>query len=1128
MKLTFFILCVCFIHVSATTYSQQQKVSLKCENEILSKVLKELEKQTNLYFFFNDKVLDVERKVSLSVKDEGLNEVLTELLGRNYHWEIVNNLIVITYLPVAEEKKEIRIVGKVTDEKKQPMPGVTIRVKGLTIGTATDRTGKYALTLPQMDKFSLSFSFIGMETQEVKYTGQDTINVVMKEDVAMVEEVVVTGYANIKKSSFTGSATQVNKADLLKVSASNVINALQVFDPSLRIVKNNEMGSDPNSLPEFYVRGRSGIANVKELDALETGDVSKYALTNNPNLPVFILDGFEVGVEKVYDFDITRIKNITILKDAAATAIYGSRASNGVIVIETEAPKPGQLTVSYTGNYSITAPDLSSYNLMNAREALEAEVATGIFDYDPAQSGTYEWQSIINHQYYLQKWNNVSKGVDNYWLSQPLSTEFNHDHSVYVEGGSESIRFGVNLRYNNQNGVMKGSYRDRLGVGLTLDYFHKGFQIRNQVTYDQNRTKASPYGSFSDYTCRHPYDEWYDDKGEYVKTLPLWGLTGNYEKNPLYEASLENYSKTGSKEWVDNLTLNWFLNDYMLVKGQFAVSYRENSSDDFTDPASSKYGTGMAATAKGEKKMTETKSFGWNVNAFMAYNRMISLHNINFSLGVNLKEDNSKFSSEEFKGFPNAKRNSAAYAYEIVKKPSLTDSWTRLFGAFATLNYSYKDIYLLDASVRIDGSSEFGSDRKWAPFWSSGVGLNLHNYKFIKEVDFLSLLRVKATYGQTGKLNFSPWAAHHAFEVKLDDWYPTGIGATLKEMGNSDLTWEKQHTWDVGAEVGVFKDLATLKFNWYNKKTVDLVTDVSLPASAGFSKYKDNAGEIQNRGFELTLNLRVLSTNDWDVNLFASMSHNENKILKISQSLKEYNDRVDQHYEKYRDANMSLPLTSILGTADNNRQYATPVMKYEEGNSTTAIYGLKSLGINPADGQEIFMYRDGTINYEWSTYEQQKIGDTEPWAQGSLALNLRYKNLTLYTTFLYEFGGDKYNQTLVSNVENVNIWRYNADRRVLSQRWQKPGDRTSLKSIKDRYQVTRPTSRFVQEDRTLTFNSLSLGYDFNRELINKVGLRMLRLQFNMNDIATMSSIKREMGLSYPFARTFTFTLNASF
>lgn len=139
---------------------------------------------------------------------------------------------------------------------------------------------------------------------------------------------------------------------------------------------------------------------------------------------------------------------------------------------------------------------------------------------------------------------------------------------MYVEGGSESIRFGVNLRYNNQNGVMKGSYRDRLGVGLTLDYFHKGFQIRNQVTYDQNRTKASPYGSFSDYTCRHPYDEWYDDKGEYVKTLPLWGLTGNYEKNPLYEASLENYSKTGSKEWVDNLTLNWFLNDYMLVKGQ--------------------------------------------------------------------------------------------------------------------------------------------------------------------------------------------------------------------------------------------------------------------------------------------------------------------------------------------------------------------------------------------------------------------------------------------------------------------------------------------------------------------------------------------------------------------------------
>ena len=201
----------------------------------------------------------------------------------------MNNLIVVTFKPITDEKKEIRIVGKVTDEKKLPLAGVTVLVKGLTVGTATDMDGKYALTLPRMEGFSLLFSFLGMETQEVKYSGKDTINVVMREDVKSVEEVVVTGYANIKKSSFTGSATQVSREEILKVSSFNLISALAVFDPSLRLVKNNEMGSDPNTLPEFYVRGRSGIASVKELDEMgSSSSVAKFALTSNPNIPRFL------------------------------------------------------------------------------------------------------------------------------------------------------------------------------------------------------------------------------------------------------------------------------------------------------------------------------------------------------------------------------------------------------------------------------------------------------------------------------------------------------------------------------------------------------------------------------------------------------------------------------------------------------------------------------------------------------------------------------------------------------------------------------------------------------------------------------------------------------------------------
>ena len=222
-----------------------------------------------------------------------------------------------------------------------------------------------------------------MQTKEVKIkpyvanVKEEDLKVILKESQIAIEDVIVTGYSNIRKSSFTGSSTQVKREDLLKVSPGNVIDALQVFDPSLRMIKNNLMGSDPNTLPEFYIRGRSGLAGVKQLDQLETSDVSQYALTNNPNTPVFIMDGYEVSMEKVYDLDPNRIESINILKDAAATAIYGSRASNGVIVIETVAPKPGELRISYNFTGSITAPDLSGYNLMNAKQKLESEVAAG-------------------------------------------------------------------------------------------------------------------------------------------------------------------------------------------------------------------------------------------------------------------------------------------------------------------------------------------------------------------------------------------------------------------------------------------------------------------------------------------------------------------------------------------------------------------------------------------------------------------------------------------------------------------------------------------------------------------------------------------------------------------------------
>ncbi|MDR1720537.1 MAG: SusC/RagA family TonB-linked outer membrane protein [Dysgonamonadaceae bacterium] len=1110
--------------------AQTNLVTLRATNQPLGQVIKELNRVTQKDYLYSNQEVDADRLVTVVVSDRPLEEVLRTIFGSRFRFEITPKVVVIR--PVTADgttQTKTKLSGTVRDGKGETLPGVTVRVKGTTIGTVTDENGNYSLELPEQQDLAIVFSFIGMKQKELKYTGNNTLNVTLQEDVAVLEDVVVTGYADVRKSSFTGSVTQVTKDEVLKVSSQNLIDALQVFDPSLRVIQNTEMGSDPNTLPEFYLRGRSGIG-VKELDAQisqETGLLSQYNLATNPNLPVFILDGFEVDLQKIYDLDLNRIENINILKDAAATAIYGSRASNGVIVITTVAPRPGELHVSYIGNYAMTLPDLTSYNLMNAQEKLDAEVAADLFEPWRVSSGgsqTPEQERRDLYRYYLMKKNNILIGVDNYWLSQPLSTMFNNQHSARIDGGNQTIRFGLEANYNGQNGVMKDSYRDRVGVGMDLDYRYKGLQIRNQVTYAEMKAQDSPYGTFRDYTNKHPYDRWSDDEGNLVKNLQQWGNGLPNPVNPLYEATLGNFSRNGNKELADNFFINLNLTNDWFIKGQFAISSTDAWAKNFTDPKSATYAANADLFTKGELYMTNTTTNRWNFNLFSAYNLSLDSHFLSLSAGVNASSTNYEFVSESYRGFANAELNSPAYAAEFVSKPIFSDNKTRLFGSFFTANYTYRNIYLLDASARIDGSSEFGVERKWAPFWAIGTGLNVHNYEWLKPVTWLNMLRIVGNVGETGKTNFQPYMAQNTYSIMLDSWYPTGIGGELIYLGNEGLTWETTTSWNIRTEIGVLKDRFHLKWDLYRKVTSNLVTDVDLPTSSGFKQYTDNMGENLNKGFELDLKAQAYSTRDLEVNLFGNMAHNRNEILKISESLKRYNERIDNYYENYG-MNNTVGLIAIFQVSDYNTIYSKPYMKYEEGSSLTAIYGMKSLGINPANGKEVYVKRDGTITYDWESSEQQKIGDTEPWAQGSFGVNARYKNFMLYATFLYEFGGDQYNYTLVNNVENANLQYYNADRRVLTQRWQNIGDYAPLKSIQDRYYVTRPTSRFVQKNNYTKFNSLSLSYDLNQALVKKFNLSMLRVTFNMKDIFTISSIEREMGLSYPYAHTYTLSLN---
>ena len=1000
------------------------------------------------------------------------------------------------------------VYGRVIEKlSKEPMVGVTIRLDGHSTGVITDINGCYVLTLPEKGGLVI-YSYIGFETRKIKVTSRQKVDVQMVEAIESIQEVIVTGYNSIQKESFTGNTTKIEKEDLLKVNPNNLISAIQTFDPSFRIQENLAAGSDPNSLPQFVLRGQTGIGETT-LGQTSTSSISREVLSGNSNLPIFILDGFEVDVEKIYDLDMNSIHSINILKDAAATAMYGSRAANGVIVIERRAPEAGKFRVQYSGVLSADVPDLSSYNLVNAREKLETERLAGLYD-----SNTPEIDPYTNG--YYQRLNNVLTGVDTYWLSQGLRTALNHKHSVFIDGGENDVRWGVELGFRGTEGVMKHSSRKNANAAFYVDYRIGGLQIKNKVTYTYNKSTDVPFNSFSDYSHLLPYMRLYDENGDYVRRLEKFDGASGTQVNPLYEINFYNsFDHSGYDEVTDDLSLNWRITDGLRLRGQFSVLMRNSTGDLYKDPASASY-SASTGNINGEKTESTQKRTVIDGSLSLMYNNTFKGHNLNICLSSNMRQTQSTASETRYRGFPGGDLVSSNYAAEVYGKPSSSDNTTRLVGALLTSNYTYNNIYLADLTGRIDGSSEFGSDKRWSMFWSTGAGINIHNYDFMKSNELFSMLKFRVSYGLTGKTNFSLYSAKDMYQLQTDSWYPTGYGVFLYQMGNPNLKWERKYTLDYGVEIGLWHDKIYLKASAYDERTIDLITDYTIPSSTGFTSYKENMGKVKNTGVELELRARLYSDRNWLFQLYGSFARNKNTIIEISQAMRDYNKRVEELFSGYNPESSS------------DSKYAKTYLKYYEGASLTSIYGMKSLGISPTNGKEIYLRRNGDVTDVWSADEWTIIGDTAPKGQGSFGYTLSYKQLSMFASFLYTFGGDAYNNTLVSYVENADIKNDNVDKRVLLDRWQKPGDITTMKDIRDRNVTTGASSRFVQKNNTLQWSSLTMSYNFRPEQLKKLHLSGLRLSFTMNDLFYWSTIRQERGLDYPYSRSFNLTTNIIF
>jgi TonB-linked SusC/RagA family outer membrane protein len=1124
MKLTAILLLIGTLHLSAASYSQSITISKR--NTTLSSLFKDVKKQTGYLFFYNGKVNISNQTLNVDLKNVPLEEALTAFLKDfPLNFSIVDKTIVITN-KVPEKGNGtiastfIEVTGKVIDSKTQlPIPGVNIYVKGKkATRTSTNDKGEFKINSNPED--ILVFVYVGFKEKEVKVGEEKFFTVSLEDQVNQMEDVVITGYQTIKKESYTGNAIVIKGEDLKRTNPQNLLKAIQSFDPSFRLQVNNLAGSDPNALPRINVRGTTalpGIPTSKD-DVLDRNNIAA-----SFNLPAFILDGFEVSVQKVIDLDINRIESVTLLKDAAASAVYGSRAANGVMVITTKAPVAGKLQLFYNYEMNFTAPDLSDYHVLNAEQKIQYEQLAGLYKYGAGSNGTTS-QDILDAQLF-SRLKNVAGGVNTYWLSQPLRNTYGQKHSLNAQGGDQTFRYGVDARYQTQPGVMKGTTRDRYSGGMNFIYSpNSRLIIRNDLSIAQNNGANSPYGSFSAYAKMNPYYPKADSSGRIIQELGRWNVNTfqnadnkqfveQFVFNPLFESSLSNFSKDATTEILNAFTADYKLSPSFRLRALLSYTKTDYKFDEFKSPLSNEFYAVETSKLnnRGRYDFNSRATDKLDANSTLSYFKQVGEHAFNLVVGVNVLSSTENYKAFSAQGFSNDRFSNIGFAriYKDQSRPDGNVLIKRTLSSFFSGNYSYKNKYLFDGSFRMDGSSSFGSNKRFAPFGSVGLGWNMHNEDFLKDSEVISQIRLKGSVGLLGSIAFDPYLSKSIYTYQNDNWYSTGVGALALGYGNSNLEWQKTQTLDLGADLGFFKDRVVISPRYYNKLTKGLITDINLVPSTGFTSYKENLGDMRNKGYEVYLQANVLRAKDLNINITGNAAHNTNTLVKISNSLKAFNSKIDD-----------------LQNDDKNLLYTIPLVRYNEGQSMNTIYAVKSLGIDPENGREIYVKNDGSLTYDYDIKDTQAVGNTTPTLDGSIGGNIMYKGFTMSFSLYYKFGGQLYNQTLIDRIENANP-RENVDSRALSQRWIKPGDNALYKNIQD-LTLTRASSRFVQKENLIDLQSVYLSYDFKRDLIKKAGFQNLRAAISMNDIYRLSSVDIERGIDYPFARSFTFSLQASF
>lgn len=1088
-KRSIVLLLFCFI---ALNLQSQGLLRLNLKNATAKEFFKEINKLSNLSFIYSDNEIE-----QLSTKDYIGNHPIKYWLDlclkdSKLEYEIENQTIYVRLMKKPKKQDNSQVLkGIVLNQKKEPLSFINVVIKNSNIGVLTDDKGRFTLSIPpnilNQEEIIILFTSIQVKPYRLKYLGQKDVVITMLPSEQVIEEVIVTGIYERKKESFTGSSATYSAKDLKNAGNVNVIQSLKSIDPTFNVLDNTIFGSDPNKLPDIEIRGKTSIVGIKE------------AFSTDPNQPLFILDGFESDLQTIMDINMDRIASITILKDAASTAIYGSKAANGVIVVETKAPISGELRLSYKGDFELNIPDLSGYNLMNSSEKLEFEHLSGRYSaLDPILN-------IRMDSLYKDRLIDVAKGVDTYWLSEPLRIGLSNKHNLYVEGGDNTLRYGLGVNYNSISGVMKESSRDILGGNIDLMYRKGKFRFSNKLSIDYVST-SSPIVYFKEFAQTNPYYKKTNILGEveeYLEKSVLGNLQNNDVQNPIWDSHLNNYNNGNELIFRNNFIAEWQPITEFKLRTRLGITKKGKKQEYFYDPRHSIFNN-TERLRKGKYTYEGVDAFKYEGDISLNYGKLfLEKHQLNLVIGWNFSEIQQELIGFSTIGFSNGHFNRPSFSsgYQEGDKPLNFESRNRATSFFLNGGYTYDNRYLTDFNYRIDGASIFGSNKRFTTTWSLGFAWNIHNEHFLKDKELFNILKLRFSIGNPGNQNFASYLSYTTFKFNETYLNNFGNGVSLVNIGNPNLKWQKTLDKNMGLDVSLYENRLHFIFDLYHKRTSPLLAKINIPASSGLTEINTNIGSQSTKGFIGTAKYAIIFKPEERINwtLSATLRTEKDYFEGIGNSLDKVNNqnREGRSYERYYD-----------------------------GGSPTDIWAVRSAGIDPASGRELFITREGKTTFKYSYDDEVVVGNTRPNIEGVIGNVLYYRGFSFSFYLRYRLGGQIFNNALYRKVENISLndLKYNQDKRALYGRWKNPGDIAEFKSIKDS-ETTPMSSRFVMLDNSIIGESFQMGYEFNSKYLKKLGISELRVQMYANNIFRISSVKTERGIEYPFARSLSMSIN---